>query len=138
MAFLINGFSFLAVILAYAAMREKDLQSRPRSSARVPCARSRTQLAEGLRYVRRTELVLLVAVSVGVVSTFGMNFGVTIPALADEVLHTDATGLRLPDDRHRGRVAGRRPRDRLLRPVPTRRSSRWGRWSWASPCRPRR
>ena len=91
-AFLINGFSFLAVILAYAAMREEDLHAppvmaRPRSVGEV-----RSQLAEGLGYVRRTDLVLLATVTVGVVSTFGMNFGVTIPALADQVLHTDATG----------------------------------------------
>jgi MFS family permease len=91
-AFLLNGFSFLAVIVAYAAMREEDLRTpppmvRPRSAGEV-----RTQLAEGLGYVRRTPLVLLATVTVGIVSTFGMNFGVTIPALADQVLHTNATG----------------------------------------------
>ncbi len=91
-AFLVNGFSFLAVIIAYAFMREEDLHSppvmaRPRSVAEV-----RSSLAEGLRYVRRTELVLLATVTVGVASTFGFNFGVMIPTLADQVLHTDATG----------------------------------------------
>jgi MFS family permease len=91
-AFLINGLSFLAIIAAYAAMRESELQAppvmpRPRSIGEV-----RATLAEGLRYVRHTELVLLVTVTVGLASTLGMNFGVTIPALAREVLHTDATG----------------------------------------------
>jgi MFS family permease len=91
-AFLINGFSFLAVIIAYAAMRQDDLKVppvfvRPHSVREVG-----TSLAEGLRYVRRTELVLLATVTVGLVATFGMNFGVTIPALAREVLNTDATG----------------------------------------------
>ncbi len=91
-AFLINGLSFLAVIIAYAAMRQSELQTppvmaRPRSVGEV-----RTSLAEGLSYVRRTELVLMATVTVGVVATFGMNFGVTIPTLAREVLHTDATG----------------------------------------------
>jgi MFS family permease len=37
--------------------------------------------------------VLLATVTVGAVSTFGMNFGVTIPALAEGVLHTDAAGF---------------------------------------------
>jgi MFS family permease len=92
-AFLLNGFSFLAVIAAYAAMDQHQLlappvMARPRSVREV-----RGQLAEGLRYVRHTELVLLATVTVGLVATFGMNFGVTIPALADEVLHTDATGF---------------------------------------------
>ena len=91
-AFLINGFSFLAVIVAYAAMRQEDLHSPPPINRPASVAEVRTSLADGLRYVRRTELVLLVTVTVGVVSTFGMNFGVTIPALADQVLHTDAMG----------------------------------------------
>jgi MFS family permease len=91
-AFLVNGLSFLAVIIAYAAMRGEDLRvppvfARPHSVREVG-----TSLAEGLRYVRRTELVLLATVTVGLVATFGMNFGVTIPALAREVLRTDATG----------------------------------------------
>ncbi len=91
-AFLVNGFSFLAVIISYAAMRQEDLQvppvfARPHSVREVG-----TSLAEGLRYVRHTELVLLATVTVGLVATFGMNFGVTIPALAREVLLTDATG----------------------------------------------
>ena len=91
-AFLLNGLSFLAVIGAYAAMREEHLHTPPTMARPQSVGEVRSQLAEGLRYVRKTELVLLVTVAVGVVSTFGMNFGVTIPALADQVLHTDATG----------------------------------------------
>jgi len=91
-AFLINGFSFLAVIIAYAAMRQEDLHAPPVMPRPKNVGEVRSQLAEGLRYVRRTDIVLLATVTVGLVSTFGMNFGVTIPALADEVLHTDATG----------------------------------------------
>jgi MFS family permease len=91
-AFLINGISFLAVIIAYGAMRQADLHvpppiRRPRTLGEV-----RTTLVEGLRYVRHTELVLMIVVTVGLASTFGMNFGVIIPALARDVLHTDATG----------------------------------------------
>ncbi len=91
-AFLLNGISFAAVIAAYAAMRQSELRTppvlpRPRSVREVGVS-----LGEGLRYVRRTELVLLATVTVGLVSTLGMNFGVTIPALAREVLNTNATG----------------------------------------------
>ena len=91
-AFLVNGFSFLAVIIAYAFMREEDLHSPPVMARPKSVAEVRSSLAEGLRYVRRTELVLLATVTVGVASTFGFNFGVMIPTLADQVLHTDATG----------------------------------------------
>jgi MFS family permease len=92
-AFLVNGISFLAVIVAYAAMREADLFSRPALIRPHSLGDVRDTIADGLRYVRRTELVLLATVTVGLVATFGMNFGVTIPALAQQVLHTDATGF---------------------------------------------
>jgi MFS family permease len=92
-AFLINGISFAAVIVAYAVMRPNELHSPPVIARARSAGEVKTQLAEGVRYVRRTDLVLLVVVTVGVASTFGMNFGVMIPALADEVLHTDATGF---------------------------------------------
>ena len=92
-AFLLNGLSFLAVIIAYAAMRDDELQHPPPMRRPQSVAEVGSSLAEGLRYVRRTELVLLATVTVGAVSTFGMNFGVTIPALAEGVLHTDAAGF---------------------------------------------
>jgi MFS family permease len=91
-AFLVNGLSFLAVLVAYAMMRNDELHSLPRLLRPRSIAEVGGSLAEGLRYVRRTEMVLLATVTVAVASTFGMNFGVTIPALAREVLHTDATG----------------------------------------------
>ena len=91
-AFLINGLSFFAVILAYLAMRQDELHhvgsyTRPRSIREVG-----STLADGLRYVRHNDMILLATVSVGVVSLFGMNFGVIIPALARVVLESDATG----------------------------------------------
>jgi MFS family permease len=91
-AFLINGLSFLAVLVAYALMRTDELHSPPKLLRPKSLGEVGSSLAEGLRYVRRTEMVLLATATVAVASTFGMNFGVTIPALAREVLNTDATG----------------------------------------------
>jgi predicted MFS family arabinose efflux permease len=92
-AFLLNGLSFLAVIVAYAVMRDEDLHS-PAHYARPTTVRAVGQtLADGLRYVGRSPMLLLPIAMVGLVATFGMNFGVVIPALADEVLKTDATGF---------------------------------------------
>ncbi|HEX5827214.1 MAG TPA: MFS transporter [Candidatus Limnocylindrales bacterium] len=91
-AFLINGLSFVAVILAYLAMRESELMRRGDRVRPGSLREVGTSLADGLRYVRRHELVLLATVVVGLTATFGMNFGVVIPALAREVLGTDATG----------------------------------------------
>jgi MFS family permease len=91
-AFMLNGLSFLAVIGAYAMMRDTELFARPPLVRPESLRAVGSTLAEGLRYVRRTDLVLLATVTVGLASTFGMNFGVMIPALARDVLHTDATG----------------------------------------------
>jgi MFS family permease len=92
-AFLVNGVSFLAVIVAYAAMRPADLHHPPSLIRPHSLAEVGHTIADGLRYVRRTELVLLATVTVGLAATFGMNFGVIIPALARQVLETDAAGF---------------------------------------------
>lgn len=92
-AFLINGLSFLAVIVAYGVMRDEDLHSPARVARPTSVAEVGRSLADGLRYVRRLPMVLMPITLIGLASTFGMNFGVVIPALADEVLKTDATGF---------------------------------------------
>lgn len=91
-AFLLNGISYLAVIAAYLAMRESELRpvepmARPTSVRGVF-----ENLSEGVRYVRGTPLVLLAVVVVGLVATFGMNFQVLIPPLADNVLNVGPSG----------------------------------------------
>lgn len=91
--FALNGASYLAVIAGLLLMRDSELQrtvlmTRPRSAREVGA-----NLAEGLRYVRRTPSVLLAVSVVGVVATVGMNFNVLVPALAQGVLNVGATGL---------------------------------------------
>ena len=106
-AFAINAASFAAVLVALAAMdptalRTPDLPPRPRNAPQVIA-----QLREGIAYVRHTPPVLLGIVVIGLVSIFGMNFTVVIPALARDVLGTDASRLWLPDDRIGCRLADR-------------------------------
>jgi MFS family permease len=91
-AFAINAASFLAVIVGLSLMRDSELRlprlvPRPRSVREVF-----VHLAEGLRFVRTTPVVLLSVTVVGLVATVGMNFTVLIPPLAANVLHSDATG----------------------------------------------
>ncbi len=92
MAFAVDAASFLAVIVALALMRESELHS----PAAIPHPDSfsavMTQLREGLHYVRITPLVLIAVLVVGLVSTFGMNFSVIIPAYATDVLQSGAAG----------------------------------------------
>lgn len=91
-AFLLNGLSYISVITGLFLMRETDLQSPPAMPRPVSVRAALASLGEGLGYVRRTPIVLLAVVLVGVVSTFGMNFTVMIPSLARDVLGTDASG----------------------------------------------
>jgi MFS family permease len=91
-AFAINAASFAAVLVALAAMdasrlRTPDLPPRPRTPSEVM-----EQLREGIGYVRDTPPVLLAILVIGLVSTFGMNFSVVIPALAKDVLGLQAEG----------------------------------------------
>jgi MFS family permease len=91
-AFLIDGLSFLAVLVGLYAMRETELRPfvaghRPESVAAVF-----HNLAEGLGYVRRTGSVLLAIVVIGVVATFGMNFQIVIPPLASGFLNVGPAG----------------------------------------------
>jgi MFS family permease len=91
-AFVINAASFVAVIGGLLAMRESELESPARKARPQSPGEVLTQLHEGLTYVRRTPLVLLAVVVVGLVATFGMNFSVVVPALVQETLASDASG----------------------------------------------
>ena len=91
-AFAINAASFLAVIVGLSLMRDEDLRlprlvPRPRSVREVF-----VNLAEGLRFVWHTPVVLLAVSVVGLIATVGMNFTVLVPPLAANELHSDAAG----------------------------------------------
>ena len=91
-AFLINGLSFLGVIVAYIRMKEEHLQSPPRLARPSNLHEVREHLAAGLSYVKATPAVLVPILAIGLVSTFGMNFNVVIPPLAKDILGIGPTG----------------------------------------------
>ncbi len=74
--FLVNAFSYVAVMVALAAMRPDELFPQARA-ARAPGA-----IRAGLRYVWTTPVLRSTLLLVAVVGTFGMNFGVVLPLLA--------------------------------------------------------
>ncbi len=92
MAFVVDAFSFLAVIGALAAMQESELQSPARIARPDSFHGVMSQLREGLSYVRATPVVLMAMLVLGLVATVGMNFGVIIPAYAQDVLDSGAAG----------------------------------------------
>ncbi|MFL5770105.1 MAG: MFS transporter [Chloroflexota bacterium] len=91
-AFLLNGISYIAVIVAYLLMRPAELRPAPTMVRPTSVRGVFSSLAEGARYVRQTPAVLLAVTVVGLVATFGMNFQVLTPPLADDVLHVGASG----------------------------------------------
>ncbi|MFL5674772.1 MAG: MFS transporter [Chloroflexota bacterium] len=91
-AFVIDAISFLAVIIALAAMRDSELHPAARIAPPESLHGVMTQLREGLHYVRVTPVVLLGILVVGLVSTVGMNFSVIMPPYAETVLDSGATG----------------------------------------------
>lgn len=89
--FLLNAVSYLGAIAALARMRT-DLLHRSGERARGAV---HAELLEGLRYARRSPDVRLVVGLMAVVGTFGINFNVLLPVLAQGTLGLDAVGYGL-------------------------------------------
>ena len=88
-AFALNGLSFVAVILALAAMRADGLPG-PGQGTTV-----REDILAGLRYAARTPLVALTLGLLSIVGLFVINHNVLVPLLARDVLHEGAHGFGL-------------------------------------------
>ncbi len=92
-AFLVNGVSYIAVLFGYGLMRDEELQTPPLVERPSSWRGVVENLAEGLRYVRVTPIALLATTVVGLVATFGMNFQVLVPPLADRILNVGSEGF---------------------------------------------
>jgi MFS family permease len=73
---LLNTLTFVAVLLALAAMTRSELRPAP------VLARGEGAIRDGLRYVRSRPDIQLVMVLVFVLGTFGMNFQITMALMA--------------------------------------------------------
>jgi Transmembrane secretion effector len=77
-AFLINGLSFLAVLIGLLGMR------LPRPTPNEPAARVWDGIQEGVRYLRTDRRLLGLVVMVALFSLLGYPYNVLLPALARE------------------------------------------------------
>jgi MFS family permease len=92
--FLLNGISYLAVLVALLLMDPRQLYYPQANLQRE--GRHDTiwqQVGEGLRYVWRTPAVMVVIVIVGLVLLFGSNFNVVLPVYSTQVLGAGARGF---------------------------------------------
>jgi MFS family permease len=89
--FFLNGLSFLAVIVGLILMNAPVVHPRrPESFGEVV-----EDLREGFGYVRGSATIFSLVLLTGAIGTFGMNFNVVTPIMAQTTLHVGATGLGL-------------------------------------------
>lgn len=79
----VNTLSFVAVLVALAAMNPRELRPAPRR-------KGRGGVREGLVYVQGRRDLQLIMGLVFVLGTFGMNFQITTALMATTVFHADA------------------------------------------------
>ena len=82
--FLLNAASYIAVIMAFVAMRPAELFRG------IPVPRKKGQLREGLRYVWSHEELRVPLLLMAVVGTLAYNFSVVFPLLVRETFHSGA------------------------------------------------
>ncbi|HEU4759634.1 MAG TPA: MFS transporter [Dehalococcoidia bacterium] len=90
-AFLINGLSFIPVIVGLLMMDMTQLHTR--NSARRAGVSPLAELREGLAYAFHTPAILLIVILVAFVGTFGYNFTVALPLVDRFLLGRGATEL---------------------------------------------
>ena len=88
-AFLINGASFVAVLISLALLRTAEL--RPNARAH----RASGSFTGGLRYVWGRPDLKATLVMLFLIGTFGLNFPIFISTMAVSVFHADARGYGL-------------------------------------------
>jgi MFS family permease len=89
--FVLNAFSFLAVLAALASLRSDELHPVERDHS----ARLVGGLRRALGFVRRDPQLRSLLAVVTIVSTVGFNFHVLVPLLASETLHVGPEGFGL-------------------------------------------
>lgn len=87
--FTLNAVSFLATMGGLLLMRPERFYEVPSP----PRGKMLSQIGEGLRYVVRTPDIALVMLLMAVIGTFGYNFTVLLPLIAQYVLHAGPIGF---------------------------------------------
>jgi MFS family permease len=87
--FLLNGVSYLAVIVGLLFIRAGNTPPREPHGSRMDA------ILEGFRFALHTKPVRALLLLLGVVSLMGMPYSVLMPIFADDILHGGPKGLGL-------------------------------------------
>jgi MFS family permease len=87
--FLLNAISYIAVLAGLALMDPTGLHAPAGARA---AARPLRQIRDGVAFAWRTPPIRLALLMIFAVSTFGMNFNIILPLLAERTYRTGATG----------------------------------------------
>jgi len=82
--FLLNAFSYIAVLTALVMMRENELHATP------PAPKAKGQMREGFRYVRSSPILRNTLLMMALVGTFTYEFNVILPLFARFTFHGGA------------------------------------------------
>lgn len=83
--FVINGLSFIGVIIALAMMRLKKSEQKHSGKSTLE------DLKEGVKYTFSHKMIRTIILIITMTSLFGVSFATLFPAWAVEVLHGDAS-----------------------------------------------
>ncbi|HKT95050.1 MAG TPA: MFS transporter [Paraburkholderia sp.] len=88
-AFVLNGLSFVAVLVSLTRLRTEELRVRARAKP------AKGSLVAGFRYVWARPDLKAIVVMLFLIGTFGLNFPIFISTMAVRVFHADAGGYGL-------------------------------------------
>jgi len=88
-AFVLNGLSFVAVLVSLTRLRTQELRVRARAKP------AKGSLVAGFRYVWARPDLKAIVVMLFLIGTFGLNFPIFISTMAVRVFHADAGGYGL-------------------------------------------
>lgn len=83
--FIVNAFTYIAVIVVLTQMRGKELHEAPRPAAK------KGQLMEGWRYVLASPVLRNVLLVMAIIGTMSYEFQVSLPLLAQDTFMGDAS-----------------------------------------------
>jgi MFS family permease len=92
-AFLINGASFMAVLVSLALLRAEDLRPNPR--AQRAKGNFLASFTAGFRYAWSHPELQAILIMLALIGTFGLNFQIFISTMAIKVFQSDARGYGL-------------------------------------------